>query len=84
MINIIKKGGVVPAKCPSLGLAGTVYYMRSLSIKKDKLDNNIHFRVTKQELDYLDNLSKSYHCTIPQMLRIIIEHEMEKKQHEHT
>lgn len=58
--------------------------MRSISIKKDKLDSNICFRVTKEELDYLDNLSKKYHCTVPQILRIIIEHEMEKQVNEHS
>lgn len=57
--------------------------MRSINIRKhDILTQNIHFRVTEEQLDYLDNLSKKYHCTIPQMLRIIIEHEKQKTEGE--
>lgn len=51
--------------------------MRSKSIKQ-VLDQNIHFRVTKEQLDFLEHISKTYNCTIPQMLRIIIDHEMDK------
>lgn len=68
----------------ALCLAVARYFMRSIRIKKDRLSTNICFRVTEEELSFLSNLCSKYNCTIPQMLRIIIESEMEKTQHEHT
>ena len=54
--------------------------MRSASLKMI-LSENICFRVSKEQMAFLDDLSKTYHCTIPAMLRIIIEHEMQKSKH---
>ena len=54
--------------------------MRSASLKMI-LSENICFRVSKEQMNFLDDLSKTYHCTIPAMLRIIIEHEMQKSKH---
>ena len=72
------------ATATALCLAVTRYLMRSIKIKKDRLSTNICFRVTEEELSFLSSLCSKYNCTIPQMLRIIIETEMEKIQHEHT
>ena len=52
--------------------------MRSTTFKKALLTRNICFRVTLEQLEYLEELSKTYHCTVPAMLRIIIQHEMDK------
>ena len=60
------------------------HVMRSTTFKKSKLDMNVCFRITLDQYHFLEDLSKKYHCTIPQMLRIIISHEMEKIKSEHS